>query len=134
MIVLLDADTCSYLRRGIPSVIDQYRTHVAEGVTVGISSITLFEMQFGLATKQPRVDVQTFLTELVQNVKVFPFGVEAAQQAASIRARQVGLGRPTGAYDPLLAGHAISLNAQFVTNNTRHFQEIPGLLLGNWLS
>lgn len=133
MITLLDADTCRYLVRGVPSVVENYRKHLAAEHEVGISSVTLFEIRFGLELKVPKVDVESFLQEFTQNVKVFPFGLEAAQQAAAIRASQSKKGRPTGAYDPMLAGHAIALNAELITNNTKHFSAVPNLLLGNWL-
>jgi len=133
MIILLDADICSYLRRGVPSVVRSYQHHVLEGDVVGISAITLFEIRFGLEAKLPRTDVEGFLRELVQNIKVFPFSHEAAHQAAHIRATQNKNGRPTGAYDPMLAGHAISLNAELITNNTKHFEGTPKLLLSNWI-
>ena len=133
MIILLDADTCRYLLRGVPSVVKNYRDHITAEHEVGISSITLFEIRYGLALKAAGVDVESFLRDFTQNIKVFPFGLEAAQQAAAIRATQSKKGRPSGAYDPMLAGHAIALNAELITNNTKHFSAVPNLLLGNWI-
>jgi tRNA(fMet)-specific endonuclease VapC len=38
-----------------------------------------------------------------------------------------------GVADELLAGQAMALNATLVTNNIKHFEQIPGLRLENWL-
>lgn len=133
MIILLDTDTCSYLVRRVPSVEKNYRKYLAAEHEVGISSITLFEIRYGLETDSPRADVAKFLLDFTQNIKVFPFGLEAAQQAAVIRANQSKKGRPTGAYDPMLAGHAIALNAELISNNIKHYSAVPNLLLGNWI-
>ncbi|MEN9706961.1 MAG: hypothetical protein RIS31_527 [Actinomycetota bacterium] len=133
MIILLDADTCSYLIRQIPAVLKRCQEHMDAGDIIGISSITAFELRYGIETKQPRVDAETFLVDLVENVKVHPFGIEAGFQAALIRADQAKKGLPSGFYDPMLAGHAVALNAQLVTNNTKHFKDVPGLLLANWM-
>ena len=42
-------------------------------------------------------------------------------------------GTPIGALDTMIAAHALSLHAALVTNNTREFAKVPGLLLDNWV-
>jgi tRNA(fMet)-specific endonuclease VapC len=37
-----------------------------------------------------------------------------------------------GTMDALIAGHALSLRAVLVTNNTRHFSRIAALKTENW--
>jgi tRNA(fMet)-specific endonuclease VapC len=36
-----------------------------------------------------------------------------------------------GAFDTLLAAHALSLGLTVVTNNTKHFSRVPGLTIEN---
>lgn len=44
------------------------------------------------------------------------------------------MGRPTGEIDALLGAVARSRGDIVVTNNTRHFENIPRLQLENWLA
>lgn len=134
MIILMDTDTCSYLIAGVPSVVQKYREHVQAQDLIGISAITAFELKQGLAMSTKSSQLERFVHELVTALKVFNFGVEAAGLAGQIRASQIKAGKSTGFYDPLLAAHAISLNALLVTNNTKHFSGIPKLLLANWMN
>lgn len=43
------------------------------------------------------------------------------------------IGAPIGAFDTLMAAHALSLGLVVVTNNTKHFSRVPGLKLENWI-
>ncbi|MGB7569250.1 MAG: PIN domain-containing protein [Chitinivibrionales bacterium] len=42
-------------------------------------------------------------------------------------------GAVIGAYDMLIAAHALSLNVTLVTNNLREFVRIPSLRVENWV-
>lgn len=42
-------------------------------------------------------------------------------------------GEPIGAFDTLVAAHALTLGLTVVTNNTRHFSRVPGLAVANWV-
>jgi predicted nucleic acid-binding protein len=42
-------------------------------------------------------------------------------------------GSPIGAYDLLIAAHAIALRLILVTNNVREFRRVSGLRLENWV-
>jgi tRNA(fMet)-specific endonuclease VapC len=57
----------------------------------------------------------------------------AAVDAAVIRAKLERNGTPIGPYDLLIAGLARSRNMTLVTNNTKEFERIDGLLLENWV-
>jgi tRNA(fMet)-specific endonuclease VapC len=43
------------------------------------------------------------------------------------------MGKPTGEIDAMIAAVARSRGDIVVTDNTRHFENIPGLELENWL-
>jgi len=102
-----------------------------------LSSIVLTELEYG-AAKRP--DVPAFRERIVRLKKVFPlveaFDAEAAYHAGFVRAFLANLkpsAQPLGAYDALLAGHALALRAIFVTHNTREFSRVPGLGVENCL-
>ena len=66
---------------------------------------------------------------------VAPFDAAAAYQSGIVRAYLARLrpnAQPIGAYDALLAGHALALGAVFVTHNVAEFSRVPGLVVENW--
>jgi len=50
-----------------------------------------------------------------------------------IRATLEKRGQIIGAYDLLIAAHALSENLVLITNNTKKFSRIPKLHLQNWV-
>lgn len=59
---------------------------------------------------------------------------EDAQATARIRAILKTKGTPIGPYDVMLAGCAKQRNLIFVTDNTKEFQKIDGLVIENWVT
>ncbi len=98
-----------------------------------ISSLVFAELQFGLEKGALRADSANALQLFLDFVPVAKFDREAAARAAWVRAELERQGRPAGAVDELIAGHAIALGATLVTNNTKHFEQVPGLKLESWL-
>ena len=100
---------------------------------MAISAITLAELIHG-AEKSSDVSrnlavVEDFCSRLV----VLPYGEKAATHYGSIRAVLETQGQPIGVNDLHIAGHARSEGLILVSNNSREFQRVPGLLLENWI-
>ena len=57
----------------------------------------------------------------------------AAEQFGRFKALLRREGRPIGDIDLLIAGVAMHHGLTVVTNNTAHFDRLPGLILENWL-
>jgi tRNA(fMet)-specific endonuclease VapC len=57
----------------------------------------------------------------------------AADAHGRLRAVSRLQGPPIGVFDEMIAGHALALGAVVVTNHTRHFARVPGLVTENWL-
>ncbi len=67
------------------------------------------------------------LNVLIEEIPVLPFDASAAQAYASLAfARH--------SYDRLIAAHALSLGLTIVTDNEKHFADVPGLRVENWTS
>lgn len=101
-----------------------------------LSAIVVMELEYG-AAKRP--EVTAFRERIARLKAVFPhvdaFDEAAAQHTGLVRALLANLkpnAQPIGAYDALLAGHALALGAVFVTHNTREFSCVPGLKVENW--
>ena len=128
---LLDTDTCSFAITGRPEVFTRLDGIARD--SWAISSLVYAELAFGLAKGAMSPRSLTALGMFLLGAQVVPFDTEAARRAADVRAHQQKQGRSSGAIDQLIAGHALSLNLTLVTGNTKHFSDIPGLVIDNWV-
>ena len=62
---------------------------------------------------------------LIEEVPVMPFDYAAARAYATIPFRRAS-------YDHLIAAHALALGLTLVTDNEKHFADVPGLKVENW--
>lgn len=128
---LLDTDTASAIIRDkklLRSSVDL----LAES-DWGISSITWMELQYGLNLLDSKDQRRKLISEFIHYARVFQFDSIAAECAGKVRADLRKIGKPIGAYDPLIAGHAISLGAILVSGNIKHFSKVKNLHVVNWL-
>ena len=129
---LLDTNICIYLIKKRPSeVLEQFRKHSPQDVV--ISTITLFELQYGIEKSQYRQRSEDALAKFLLPLNLINLDRSSAIEAATICAQLERKGMPIGPYDLLIAGLARSLNMVLVTNNTREFERIVGLRLENWV-
>lgn len=129
---LIDTDICSYLIRRNPDVIRRV-TNLDPGKWA-ISVITQYELQYGILKNQPNQSLHDSVTAFLSLANIVDFDAAASSAAATIRANLSSRGQVIGNFDPLIAGHAIALNATLVTNNTKHFERIDGLKLESWVA
>jgi len=127
---LLDTDTCSFAIMGDQTVFS--RLDSLDRDAWAISSLTFAELQYGLEKGALKERSEKALTKFLLAAPVLSFDQQAAREAAAVRRELEQRGKPSGAIDQLLAGHARALGAVFVTCNTQHFQNVPGLVIENW--
>jgi tRNA(fMet)-specific endonuclease VapC len=129
---LLDTNICIYLiKKQPPEALAQFRQHSPQDVA--ISTITLFELEYGVEKSQYRQRSQDALAKFLLPLNLLDLDRSAAADAAVIRAELEKKGRPIGPYDLLIAGLARSHNMTLVTNNTKEFERVDDLLLENWV-
>ena len=127
---LLDTDICIFGLRDHPNVMS--RLSSMSSYDWGISSLSAFEILRGassLGNARTKEESQDF----VSFAQVFPFQAAEAKRAAQVERELARLGKPAGQIDTMIAGHALSLGFTLVTNNQKHFNSVPGLMLDNWL-
>ena len=128
---MLDTDTCStILREHSPTVLERLDAVAREQVT--LSAVVCAELRYGAA----RVKSKNLAATIEAWLALFSIAAwddEAAQAYARIRAAVEEKGKPIGNLDLLIAAHALARGATLVTNNTRHFAQVPGLRIVNWL-
>jgi len=128
---LLDTNICIYIIKKKPAeVFERFKNLTISDV--GISSITLAELQYGIEkssnSEKNREALQKFLTP----IEILDYGYEATVEYGKIRAELEKKGVPIGPLDMLIASHAKSLDVILVTNNVREFERIAGLRIENW--
>lgn len=127
---MLDSDTCSYALKGRHDI-DQ-RLLALDPADVCISSVTRGEIRFGVAKNPAATSLAERAAAFLAHVRAEPWDERAADRYGEVRAHLLQHGRPIGPLDELIAAHALALDAVLVTNNERHFREVPGLRLENW--
>lgn len=131
MKLLLDTNICIYIIKRKPvTVLERFRAYQVGDI--GISSITLSELRFGVAKSEHRVKNGKALEEFITPLEILPFGEEAALAYGEIRAALEKAGRVIGPMDMLIAAHAVALGVPMVTNNTKEFGRVPDLDVLDW--
>ena len=136
--ILLDTNIISEVmrRQPAPAVIAWLDVQAAEALW--ISSITLFELRFGLANLidgRRKIWLEEQLQELVQGElgnRVAVFDVRAADRAAALAAERKASGRPVDIRDTFIAGVALANGAVLATRNTRHFDDLAVPVVNPW--
>ena len=129
---LLDTNICIHLIKRKPErVLDRLR--LIDINTVAVSSITVAELQYGVAKSAHQEQNGLALAAVLAPLGVEPFDDAAAAGYGTVRAALERAGTPIGSLDMLNASHALALGRTIVTNNAREFQRVAGLKLENWV-
>jgi tRNA(fMet)-specific endonuclease VapC len=128
---LLDTSICiEMIRRRSRAVLERLRKCPIG--SVGISSITLAEMQYGASKSSDPARNQIALAEMCAPLAILTFDGLAAQIYGDVRSALERKGTPIGALDTLIAAHALAIDATLVTNNKCEFSRVAGLRVENW--
>ena len=131
MKLLLDTNICIYIIKRKPAaVLERFRGYQVGDI--GISSITLSELRFGVAKSAYRAKNAKALEEFITPLEIVPFGEEAALAYGGIRAALEKAGTVIGSMDMLIAAHAVALGIPLVTNNKREFERVSDLDVLDW--
>ena len=129
---LLDTNICVYVIRKRPESVYRRLSNIDER-GVAISVVTAFELEVGALRSQGKhysEAVRLFIAEL----PVLPLEDSARAAYGQFRTTLERRGEIIGAYDMLIAAHALALNATLVTNNEKEFKRVKGLKVENWVS
>ena len=130
---MLDTNICIYLIKQQPKeVIDKF--HGISPGEIAISTVTVAEMMYGVGKSQHKEKNKSALDSFLAPLEIVDFDIQAAQLYGIVRAYLEKRGTLIGAYDLMIAAHAISLGLVLVTNNEREFQRVPDLIVENWVN
>jgi len=133
MKLMLDTNICIYIIKQQPATVLKRFLEYQIG-DIGISSITLSELRYGVAKSTHQEKNSKALDEFITPLEVVSFDEEAAHAYGEIRATLEKAGTPIGAMDMLIAAHAVSLGIPLVTNNTREFARVTSLNVIDWIN
>lgn len=131
MLYMLDTNACIGIINNKPITLRQKLLQIAVE-DVAISQIVLYELEYGVGRSQHQQRNRDNLNQFLKYIQVLDWSTEQSQEAALVRCELMQLGQPIGHYDTLIAAHARSLKATLVTQNTREFEKVQGLLLQDW--
>ncbi len=129
---LLDTNICIYIIKKKPlNVFNKFQT-LSVG-SVGISAITLAELEYGIAKSMNPEGNRAALEKFLIPLNILDFGIDSTNEYGKIRAALEKQGTPIGSLDLLIAAHAVSLNLILVTNNENEFERVEHLKIENWV-
>jgi len=147
MIYLLDTDILILMIRGLKSTRRPARHQRAEALVkrcrqrqaaadfVGLSAVTVSELEFGAHTSGDYVAEIAAVRRLLTPFEMYDFdAVSCPAHYGRIRHELESKGTTIGSMDLLIAAHAFALDATLVTNNLAHFSRVKGLSTENWLA
>jgi tRNA(fMet)-specific endonuclease VapC len=123
------------INRRTPQVRSRLEAALGQAGIIGIPTVVLFELRFGIAkSARPRENAAVLSAFLALDIIPWPFEAEDADEAGQIRAELERAGASIGPYDVLIAAQARRRNAVLVTANTREFMRVPDLNVEDWAS
>ncbi len=131
---LFDTDTLSHVIRREPPPSLLVRLAAVPVEEQFTTAITVGEMVYGAHRSPRREHLLGELRERVlRNVEVLPFDRAAGEAYGRLRAELESAGTPIGEADTRIAAIALTHNLTVVTGNVRHFAQVPGLRVENWI-
>jgi tRNA(fMet)-specific endonuclease VapC len=131
MIYMLDTNTCiTLIKQRSAKILKHFRSQSIGDI--GISTITLAELRFGVEKSQAVERNRQALEEFLLPLEIADFDEKAAAEYGIVRTELEHSGTPIGPLDTQIGAHALSLGAVLVTNNTKEFKRINRLKVIDW--
>lgn len=128
---LLDTNICIFTIKERPETVRA--RFIEESGRLAISSVTWMELMYGVERSQQKTRNRQVAQNFANRLTLLDYDHTAAAHTAEIRAELARLGTPIGPYDQMIAGHARSRGLVLVTNNTKEFERVPGLMIEDWV-
>ena len=129
---LIDTNICIYLiKKKYEKLL--HRIEQEKAYSIGISAITIAELEFGIAKSLYPERNRMALLEFAGSFKIIPFTDLDAKAFGYIRAYLNKKGTPIGPYDLQIAAQCLSRDFILVTNNTKEFKRVPYLKIEYWI-
>jgi tRNA(fMet)-specific endonuclease VapC len=128
---MLDTNAVSAVMRGNP-LMDE-RLLQLDPADWCISAVTHSEICCGLSLRPEATTLIRAADAFLAVATTLAWDATAAAAHGRLRAQLRQAGTPIGDFDEMIAAHALSVGAVLVTSNERHFRQISGLTVENWI-
>lgn len=128
---LLDTNICIAIIDRHPQALNKFTRQSYLCYIPTVVQAELYKGAYCSQKVEQNLEILNLFSDLLE---IVDFDREAALEFGKIQSELRRKGRPTGEIDALIAAVARSRKDILVTNNTRHFINIDGLQLEDWLS
>ena len=129
---LLDTNILSYFIRGNHPALMRRMVTAMQAQTISTSVICRAEIRYGQALMAVADKRHKPINLMLLELPALAWTADAADRYGEIRAQLRQQGAPCGEMDTMIAAHTLVNKLTLVTHNTRHFEQIEGLVLEDW--
>ncbi len=130
MAYLIDTDTIIFALRKDKSVLAKFEEN--KNIPISISMITYAELVFGAKRSQNEQKNMIKVNHIREIYPIEELNEGVMEIFADIKAKIFDKGIRIEDMDLLIAATAIYNELTLVTNNTKHFENVPNLKIENW--
>lgn len=130
MAYLIDTDTIIFALRGDKNVLAKFEEN--KNLPISISMITYAELIFGAKRSQNEQKNMIKVNHIRDIYAIEDLNEGVMEVFADVKAKMFEKGIRIEDMDLLIAATAIYNELTLVTNNTKHFENVPNLKLENW--
>ena len=131
MTYLLDTDTCIYWMKNRYSIREKVRQIGWDKISICV--ITAAELYYGAYNSSQVTENLSRAEFFIQQLPVLPLTDNTLRRFGELKSQLRRIGQPIADFDLMIASVALTKGKIVVTNNTRHYDRIPGLQLENWV-
>ena len=130
MAYLIDTDTIIFVLRGDKTVSAKFEEN--KHIPISISMITYAELVFGAKRSQNERKNMMKVNRIREIYPIEELNTGVMEVFADIKSKMYAKAIRIADMDLLIAATAIYNDLTLVTNNTKHFENVPVLKLENW--
>lgn len=121
------------MRENPLTVLERLDDEIVNQNLIVISAITYAEMRYGQIGKKASPKHKKLVDEFILRLhSILPWDKNAIDATIKVKQQLAKAGTPIGNNDTAIAGHAIAAECTLVTNNTREFKRVSGLIIEDW--
>lgn len=128
----LDSNIVSYLLKGNERILVRVEDEISAGNEISIPPIAYYEVRRGLLAVNATAKMKLFMDFCAENM-VGHIEREVLDKAADIYVAFRKTGRGADDAEILIAAFCVAYGYTLVTHNTKHFEEIEGLQIEDWV-
>ncbi len=130
MSFLIDTDICSAHLRNTAGMVSRFTQHMGR---LFISTVSLAELYAWASRRNSPPRHLDGLMAMLSDMTILDVDHEVARRFGQLRGSMLDRGQVVPGMDLLIAATALVHGLVMVTHNAKHFSDIPGLTVEDWL-